>query len=544
MDLKLITDKYVRSEEALRKFMEEISKVDKDILKICRDLIISKEPEKLDPDDVENPHYDLYDTSYYDLGKEKFSCFAFITLAGGSATRFFSELGSKASLKSKAVFPFTENVNFLDLFAGEILASSITSGYLSPWLIMVSDNTADEIIEYVKNPPFGFPKDYIFVVKQGVLPRFDDQGLPIVLKDGSMIWTGNGHGGVFFLLKEDAKETLLNQALDVRNIKQYLNDIGVEHAVIHNVDNVFSKPTDFSRLGFHIYKNSLFTISAVERKDINEKIGLIVYLPKQSRYHAIEYSFADPRIFRRLKNGQPYYNVGHINTNIFSLDIIEDRYIRSIRPVLYSGKIIEICGEKISTNTVEFLNHMMINVLPPDRVNILLVKRDEFFLPTKTISKEDSIQKSREKYFSHISEKMKRLGVNIPDVSTFELAPYLVFGDFDIFDTRGWEIQNQTKFYFGAFFSQDKYCISEGFKLINGAELFINSSKPFGNMVVKDRKILGFQNPPKVKIGKNVCIRARVKINLEEGSELIIRDGTEIKRDIFTNVRKFQNFVI
>lgn len=542
MDLKPVIEKYIRSELALKNFLEEVKKVDTEFLDMCRELILKRQFETFEPLEVENPPYFHYDRKYYDFGKERFHNFGVITLAGGSATRFFSEI--KTELKSKALFPFTENSNFLDLFAGEILASAISSGYIVPWLIMVSDNTADEILNYVEKQPFGFPAEFIFVVKQGVVPRFDDEGFPVVSKDGFFSWTGNGHGGVFFLLKDDISKTLLNHSAQERNMKNLLSKMGVQNIVLHNVDNVFARPTDFVRLGFHSESNSLFTLSAVERYDVEEKIGLIAYIPKKSRYCVMEYSFADPRIFNRMKNGTPYYNIGHINTNIFSLDIIDDKYLKKLKPVLYFGKTVKIDEQVVKTNTVEFLNQMIVNELPADKVKVILLQRDEFFLPTKTISGRDSLETSREKYFSYIRSKMKSLGVTIPSDSNFELAPYFVFGDFEIFDTTGWIIESGTDFYFGIPFSSNGHCISSGFKLLGGAKFNISSPKPFGNIVLDNRKIKGFQNFPRVKIGKNVCVKSKVKITLEEGSELHIRDGVEINKDLVINVRKSEKFVL
>ncbi len=530
-----IFEKYLLSPEAIENFFKSAKKIDFGKIELYRKLALNPKPYTT-IHRVENPQAQI--PQYDEFGKKslKDGLWCVITLAGGSATRFFSESEEKLSIKSKGLFQITKNHSFMEIFAGEIISKAIIYGKVPVWIVLVSEITYDEVESFLRN--FWFPSEHILILKQGCLPRFDSEGLPIISKDGNMILTGDGHGGVFF--------ALLRKSESGESYKQILKSRGIKFAVLHNVDNILSRPLDEKRLDFHIRKNALFTISCVKRKNITERVGIPLYLVDENKISVMEYSVADPKIFSAVKeDGSPYFDLAHINVNLFSLDVVSRRYLKYLRPVIYTGKIVEVDGRRVDSTTIEYLNQAIVEWLPPSKVAICLLEREEFYSPTKSIKGEDSAEESRNRYLKYTKRRLERFGLYIPQNSYFEIAPYILFADefiSKIFDFSGWIIEDETEFYFGIFSPLDSYPIFSGdFRLLKGSSFIVRTNYPFGDIVLSgfDRRSFHCENPPRVKIGRGVLVKPGAKFyaELEKGSTLVIPQNFVIDDDIKIYVR-------
>ncbi len=543
LGLEVIFQKYLcyAQEEVLERFFEQMEQVDFDMLAFHRKLLLGGVSERVSPQDDPVPPELIFEINYHDLREfEEYGLnslskgeWAVITLGGGSATRFFSQAGIEG--KVKGLFPVTPvaNLSFFDVFAGEIAYTAYITKRFPLWIVMVSDATEKDIKSYLSSEPWGIPPSNILVLKQKHLPRLDMDGIPVVSRDGKLIWTGNGHGGIFFLL-QDIKEELVSR--------------GIKNFVIHNVDNLLARPLHPGRIGFHIFNDALCTLSCVERRGVDDKVGVVMFLKNRSCFYVMEYSFADPRLFEALKDDKkPLFGLAHINTNLYSLDVVKPEYISKMTPVIYTNKVVEIDGRKVATSTLEFLNQSIVSHLPYHRVFPLLVCEQDFFAPVKNFRGKDSVETARGKYLELMKGRFLGLSsgnARMQDEAHFELAPYI--GEQlikKIFDFDGWEICKGSRFYFGAIFPVGDFpAFRSNFYLGEDAEFFVSADLPFGKDIVSQSVL----DAPRVYVGENVRIKAgvKVKIHLENGSTLIIKDRKIFDKNISIRVRKGEKLVL
>ncbi len=526
--------------EILSRFFKDISEIDFNLLKQHREIFFNgnlretKNLEHLIPPEVERISETDIQEGILSLKHGKWAC---LTLAGGSATRFFSELPEeqRTNVKStKGLFPITSigKFSFLEVFAGEILARAFESGKIPVWCILTSSTTHKEIEDFISSKPFGIPQDFIFLIRQRELPRIDEKGLPVLRKDGSIVKTGDGHGGALFA---------------ILSIKEFLLSAGIEFIVLHNVDNLLAQPLFPPRLGFHIRKANLFTSSVVKRKE-GEKIGIPVYDKARKKKIILEYNEAGEIL--SLKNGNKLtFEYGHINTNLFSLNFITPEILKNLRPVVYTQKKVKVDDDFIITSSIEFLNHYIAEILDENRVSFVEVERESFFSPTKSVFGEDSVETTQKNYINFTRKKLEKGGAIISEKAKLELAPSIIFSEkiLNFFDFSGWKLEDDSLLFISCFYPEDgEKSFLQGLNIKKGGELKIISKYPFGEIGVDSRRNFKIENPPTIKFGRDVVIESGISvfIELEKGAKLFIRDGTKITKNIHIKIPSGSKFEI
>jgi hypothetical protein len=549
-------EKYLKGADLqkLRNFFDDMMRVDFSQLKKHKQMLFDfiegkkqdEENEFLCPSITDVDYERFRDVGEESLSKGEWAC---LTLAGGSATRFFSNIPDNLkNKKSKALFPITPaGLSFLDVFAGEIIATSYDFGKIPIWIIIVSSSTSDEIEEFFCSfsRKFSFPTDFVLFIQQDEFPRLDMEGYPVVRKDGHLMWSGNGHGGALFALtkKISSKDKkMLGLSEDISYV-ELLSFWGLKGFVLHNVDNVLAQPLFPPRIGYHVQNDSYVTISVVLRNK-GENLGIPVFSKKEGKFKIIEYSVAGRDLIYNSA-----FKFGHINTNLFSLKCILPDFLSKIRPVIYINKKVDLGnGVFVLTSTMEYLNHYIVEVLPQSKVNFILVDRDDFFAPTKTYDAEDSVFDSRKKYLKYTAKKIinSNYSLSLEDDSVLELAPYILFSEKikGFFDFSHWKLERSCFFYTSCFMPPDgeEKSFSEGLKLKENSKFIISSDKPFGYIKVDSERNTKFDSGsfPKLKVGKNVSAEKNVSVRfqVEEGGVLIIEDGKVFQSDLDIKVRK------
>jgi len=528
MEMEETYDRYVKglSEDALSRLLEELERVDRKRLVEHRRVLLEhkKGVTLLTLDGIEPLEGKEITPEMEEIGWNslKNGEWADAILAGGAGTRFFSELG-EMNLRSKGLFPITPlgKHSFLEFFLCEILSTGISCGRLPLCLIMTSSITDEEVGEWLKKEEiFGFPKEAVIVFRQEEHPRLDDEGNLIVLKDGSLSWTGDGHGGIYkALLKKRNGESIIDR----------ISREGIKYIVIHNVDNILSRPLEPGRLGFHIKGNYLFTMSCVERTDPDEKIGIAVYLKEEKRCGVIEYSVCSPEIMRAVrKDGRLLLNAGHINTNLISLLAIRD----DIPPTLYTGKPLRIGEKTVMSSSLEFLNQSLVQMLPKERVGVCMVKREDFFSPTKSVKGRDSVDDTRKNLSAFFARLLANCGAVVQEGAVIEINPCCGLNEKELSGTgmgKNWFIGRNSALYLCARFGPtDSRPFNTGFVVEDGASFILKVRKPFGNPDYKTGRFI--KSDPdtagRVRFGRNIKISkgVRVEIEIEENGVLEIRD--------------------
>jgi hypothetical protein len=386
------------------RFFKDLAKVDFDwLVRLSRDIVASREfapgavrlvpAESCDFGDLDKEVFAKAGEAALQAGKV-----GVLIFAGGAATRFWAGAAdhpqASAVIKRyggnppKGLFPVgaVTGRSFLDLFAGEMLESGWWVGKFAPLILMAGSSTREALQLWVDTSlPAGFPRDMVRVIVQAEHPRLDMDGDLIIRPDGSLVFTGDGHGGVYKALMAVGDDGLT--AVD------WLRDKGVESLVLHNVDNVAARALDPVRLGWHVLGGYDLTLSAVPRLDPFEKVGIIALNADTGRVDVVEYSVCPADLATAVDaDGRLLFVPAHINTNIVRLDAVKP----DLPPTLYTGKEVEVGGKLVPACSHEMLNQSLAGLLDPARVGVLILPRDGYFQPTKSLTGVDSLETTRE----------------------------------------------------------------------------------------------------------------------------------------------------
>ena len=173
----------------------------------------------------------------------------------------------------------------------------------------------------------------------------------------------------------------------------WLRGLGVRSIVLHNVDNVAAMALEPARLGFHARGGFSMTMSAVLRVDPLEKVGIIAMNRVTGRVEVVEYSVCPVQTATAVDAaGRLLLVPAHINTNLVELDAVRP----DLPPTLYGGKEVDIGGRLVRACSHEMLNQSLAGLLEPSRVGVLVLDRDRYFQPTKSLDGVDSLVTTRE----------------------------------------------------------------------------------------------------------------------------------------------------
>lgn len=454
---------------------------------------------------------------------------AALVFAGGSATRFYvqqiegkdSESVSKRPLP-KGLFPIcpVSRYSFLELFVSQALATAVMVGRLPYFLILVSANTEAPIAKWLdESDVWGYPKDLILLVRQAMHPRLDMEGDLIAMPNGHLSWTGDGHGGAFaaLLRKNDGQSSIAAR----------LRAAGIRHLVVHNVDNALARAFEPTRLGVHIHNNALLTISTVPRRGGDEKVGLVLYNRKSGKIEVVEYSQCPPEVANAvLPDGRPLFNLAHICTNLISIDAIRPDLPRT----LYVNKKIKVGDIFVLASSLEMLNQDLARLLDPSTVQVLLLERENFFLPTKNATGPDSIETTMAGLNRYHRDLLRALGADVAESSEIEIAPWAI----DLFQakTLRWRIGERARLFIAARYDLDTNGLPSDLDIGEGATVSIEAKMPYGDLRadVNTREVLPDpETAGHLVLGSGVSFAPHsvLRIKLGRSSRLIIEDGAK-----------------
>lgn len=448
---------------------------------------------------------------------------ASLVFAGGAATRFYAEaerferarkvIARFGSTPPKALFPLTPvtGMSFLELFAAQTLHVAVTSGRMPPLLLMTSGTTDGALRRFVAEADLqGFPHQFITLVAQHEHPRLDDRGVLLARPDGHLVFTGDGHGGVFRALLEPVGGG--PSALAV------LRAAGVCGIVLHNVDNAAARPLEPARLGFHLAGGYRMTITAVPRATLAEKVGLVARNSATERIEVVEYSICPRAIGEAaLADGTPVFRLANINTNLVSLDAVR----ADLPPTLYTGKQVQIGNRLVAASSHEMLNQHLAALLAPGEVGVLEVARDDYFLPTKTLTGDDSLAGTMHSLSRQAAARLRGAGAEVADDATVELDPCLGESAEDLRRLGigpGWRIGAGAALFLGVRQGIDGAPpYRPGLVLEPGARLVVRGDRPYGDVTVDavTRTVsIDAATASRISIGAGVTVVAGARVEL------------------------------
>jgi len=448
-----------------------------------------------------------------------------VILAGGAATRFFK--GQDAM--PKALYPISPvaGKTFLDIFLQEAVGVAHKHKIAPPVLIMLSRVTQKQMLNAMESHHrFGLPADCIFTFAQAHHPRLDSDARVIIRPDGSLVWYGDGHGGIF--------TALIKSGLRLR-----LMASGVHTLVLHNVDNPLAKPFDATRLGFHSRGHRLMTMTVYQRKKPEQKVGVVSKLAETGAVDVVEYSEADPNLMTASDNKGLLFDCGHVNTNCFELSAITDR----VRPALYTDKPLVIGDKKIASSTFEVLNQHLARLLNGLRVGVFASPETECFLPTKNMEGPDSVETTRDFLSNRAFGLLRDAGAVIHGrTHTCDTSPLLdTEGVKTMFPTGKLEIFDHASVYLSPVNGTEGATFPHGLVVGKNATFMLDSLQPFGEFSIgPNRRVKQTLPPPVLKAGGQINVKkgGTLIISLSAGSvlkipkKLVVAEGKTLKIEL------------
>jgi UDP-N-acetylglucosamine/UDP-N-acetylgalactosamine diphosphorylase len=328
---------------------------------------------------------------------------AVFTVAGGEGTRLGCVVPKgilqATPLKKKSLF---------QIFAEKIKAAERKYEIPIPWIIMTSERTHNETMEFFgKNDSFGV--ENIHFVKQGQMPAITNDGKFIMETRSKIAMHPDGHGGAL-------------KALGRSGLLAMLENLGIEIVSYFQIDNPLARSIDPYLIGSHVKNQSQVSSRMIRKLYPEEKVG--IFCERKGRSCVVEYSdLPKEQAMLRDAAGNLVFCAG--NTGIHLLDVqfikqFNGKDIHSEIPYHIAQKIIPTInslGEPIIPQVANGLKLEMFifDVLPfAERTIILESDRLSNFSPVKNMDGLDSLKTCLQDQLKLFTSWLLAAGTDIP----------------------------------------------------------------------------------------------------------------------------------
>lgn len=347
-----------------------------------------------------------------------------ILVAGGQASRLRCD-------GPKGVYPIgpISRASLFEILLGRLAAIGRRYGREVPLAIMTSSSTDAETKEFLQSHRFfGLDPDAVFFFRQADLPPLAIDSLTMLLDAPDHVaMAPDGHGGMLC-------------ALSAAGGIDWFARRGIEHVSSFQVDNPLASPLDPSFLGMHLVSNSDITTQVVEKREPDERVGVVVEAGGVCR--VVEYSDLPKTLSReRLPDGRLRFHAGSIAVHCFRLAFLAEAVAgKSSLPLHLARKavsFIDESGERVSPTTPNAFKfeRFIFDLFPlARRVTTVTIDPAEGFAPLKHPpgSAADSPEHVRRAMVTQARRLLSRMGVTVADGIDVELAPSII----DEFDLR------------------------------------------------------------------------------------------------------------
>lgn len=343
---------------------------------------------------------------------------AVITVAGGQGSR----LGFEHPKGMFPIGPKTDRTLF-QIFAEQILARRRRHNAAIPWLIMTSDATHAETLEFLEQHKyFHLGKDNVHLFQQGSLPALDAATGQILMTSRSeMALSPDGHGG-------------LVAALANAGLLKMLASRDIRHLFYHQVDNPTAIICDPAFIGFHTNQRSQVTTNVVRKVSPTERMGVLADV--NGRTEIVEYSELTPEQAARCDaSGDWIFWAGNTAIHIFDREFVEQLAGDGGQLPLHIARKNVTCinsdGATIKPNdparpNAIKLERFIFDALPiAERTLIVEGNRAREFNPVKNRDGADSPETSRAALSRIGREWLAAAGKTVDEGDSVEISPLI-----------------------------------------------------------------------------------------------------------------------
>jgi len=317
---------------------------------------------------------------------------AVITVAGGQGSR----LGFEHPKGMFPIGPKSERTLF-QIFAEQILARRQRHNAAIPWLIMTSDATHAETLQFLEQHNyFQLGKETVHLFQQGSLPALDAvSGRILMTSQSDLALSPDGHGGLVSAL---AKAGLLDM----------LASCEIRHLFYHQVDNPTAILCDPAFVGFHFLKKSQLSTNVVRKVSPTERMGVLADI--NGRTEIVEYSELTPEQAARSDgSGDWIFWAGNTAIHIFDREFVEQLAVDDGKLPLHVAK-----------KNVAFINEDGDTIKPDDPAKPNAIKLERFIFDALPIAERTLIvEGNREREFNPVKN---RDGADSPATSRAALS--------------------------------------------------------------------------------------------------------------------------
>ena len=350
------------SKEKQDSLIQQLNSIDPAILRIQQGLLTSEPPVA-----SFSPFQEVcqVDTRHTEMGLEllkagKVGC---IMVAGGQGTR----LGFDGPKGAYPITPVKQKTLF-QYFQEKVDAAGKQVGRSLPVAIMTSPLNDAETKSH-------FHLNNLSFFTQGMLPFLDVQGNLIFESPGKLAFGPDGNGS--------AINSFFNAGIADRWEKE-----GVELIIFVMVDNPLADPFDSQLIGSHYHAQTDISIKCIERKNIDEKVGLLVQASGQAA--VVEYSEISPAAWHAVDSqGKLIYHLANISLFCFSFSFLKKIAKQPLR--------LHKAYKKLGDNSLSAwkFERFIFDLLPlASSSQALLYDRANCFAPVKDVESVKATQKA------------------------------------------------------------------------------------------------------------------------------------------------------
>ena len=317
---------------------------------------------------------------------------AVITVAGGQGSRLGFD-------HPKGMFPIgpKSDRTLFQIFAEQILARRRRHQATIPWLIMTSDATHTETVEFLKQHKyFELGKDTVHLFQQGSLPALDAAtGRILMTSRSELALSPDGHGG-------------LVAAMVNAGLLDVLAQQNIRHLFYHQVDNPTAIICDPALIGFHAQQRSQLTTNVVRKVSPTERMGVLVDI--NGRTEIVEYSELTPdQAARSDSSGDWIFWAGNTAIHVFDREFLEQLAEDGGKLPLH-----------VARKNVAFIDDLGASIKPDDPATPNAIKLERFIFDALPIAERTLIvEGNRMREFNPVKN---RDGADSPDTSRAALS--------------------------------------------------------------------------------------------------------------------------